>query len=64
MLRENEPKKLNFWTRVLGKHTTAILLIVILSIIAFIAGIFLYKNLLNTKFQLESCISSCSNSTI
>lgn len=63
MLRESDPKKLNFLTRVFGGHVISIIIILILTIIVFIAGIFLYKNLRNTKFELESCLSSCSLDT-
>jgi hypothetical protein len=36
--------------------------IIILTILVIIMGIFLYKNLQNTKIELESCRSSLSSS--
>jgi cell division protein FtsL len=36
--------------------------IIILTILVIVMGIFLYKNLYNTKIELESCRSSLSSS--
>ncbi len=37
------------------------IVIIILTILVIIMGIFLYKNLQNTKIELESCRSSLSS---
>jgi len=57
--KEKKPNKYSRW---FGSHTSAFLIIIIATILLTIAGIFLYKNLKNTKVALESCRSSCSSS--
>ena len=53
--------KPNILSRWFGSHTNAFVIIIITTILLVIAGIFLHKKLQHTKFELESCRSSCSS---
>jgi cytochrome b subunit of formate dehydrogenase len=54
-------KKTNIFVKCLGSQGTAYIVVIIATILLLIAGFFLYRKLQTTKFELESCRSSCSS---
>lgn len=61
MVRDKKPKKPNTLSRWFGNQKTSYIIIIIVTILLVIAGFFLHRKLQNTKLELESCRSSCSN---
>jgi len=61
MAKNNRHATVNTMSRWFGDNKSAYIAIIILTILLVITGIILYKRLQNTKFELESCRSSCSS---
>lgn len=54
-------KKTNKLSRLFGSRPIVYITIIIATILLLLLGIFLYRKLLSTQFELESCKSSCSS---
>jgi cytochrome b subunit of formate dehydrogenase len=63
MVQNKSPQQTNTLSRWFGSQAVAYLVIAIATILLAVAGIFLYRKLQHTKFELESCRSSCSSAS-
>lgn len=62
MQKDKNSPKINILSRWFGDGKTTYMIIIIATFFLIIAGVFLNRKLEHTKFELESCRSSCSSS--
>ena len=60
MFRDKQEKKVNIFSRWLGSENIGYNLIIVFILILLLCGFLLNRDLQNTKIELESCKSTCS----